>query len=112
GVGLGRPSLVKVVNSRYLDWMTSLKLGALRFAFASRVRGLPSISPIVKKVKHNANLCSSRRRGGDRLAPRLTVDSLGSEFAAVAAVLDTAERCRRVHDVALVDAEGAGPHPR
>src|ERR1700741_1236423 len=28
GVGLGRPSLVKVVNSRYLDVITSLKLGA------------------------------------------------------------------------------------
>ena len=45
------------------------------------------------------------------MADRVTVDSLGSEVTAVAAVLDTAERRRRIHDVALVDTEGPGPHP-
>src|ERR1700758_276535 len=32
GVGLGRPSLVNVVKSRYLDLMTSWKLGATLFS--------------------------------------------------------------------------------
>ena len=35
GVGLGRPSLVNVVKSRYLDWMTSMKLGATLCLFRS-----------------------------------------------------------------------------
>ena len=47
------------------------------------------------------------RRSRNRLTHGVAVDSLDPEFTTVAAVLDAAERGGGIHDVALVDAEGA-----
>ena len=47
------------------------------------------------------------RRSRNRLTHGVAVDSLDPEFTTVAAVLDAAEWGGGIHDVALVDAEGA-----